>query len=418
MRIAIWILAATTGVTPVAGQGSAAPAADWQAEVRAAVAGRQLDRAAALVNARLATAPTDGEALGWRGRLLAWSGRWAEAERDYRTVLNTAPNDSDMLLGLADVLAWQQRFEEALATLEPIRGPEREAALRAEVELRRGRALRALRRSREARVAFHAALAADPQKAEARAGLASVAAEPRHELRAGADFDTFNYTEGEQAYSVHLRSQWNDRWATGLGLGAQNRFGEQPVRATAGATYRLTTRDSVTAGFTAGDGQGVVADREVFAEYGRGWRLSPRGFLRGIEAGERAHALWFSPGGGRVLALTSSALLYLPRDWTWSVQVTAARTRFTGTPAGWQPSAMTRLSFPLRRSLTGNAFFAAGTENFARADQLGRFSARTWGGGARWAFAARQEVSGYAAYQDRSQGRTQSSFGWSYAIRF
>jgi hypothetical protein len=72
----------------------------------------------------------------------------------------------------------------------------------------------------------------------------------------------------------------------------------------------------------------------------------------------------------------------------------------------------------LHRRLTGNTFFAAGTEDFARADQLGRFSARTWGGGARWAVAPRQELSGYAAYQDRSQGRTQRSFGWSYAIRF
>ncbi len=420
VRVAVrigWILALLPASTPLAAQRGPVPAGDWQAEVRAAVAAKQLDRAAALVESRLSAAPADLQARGWRGRLLAWSGRWVEAERDYRAVLDAAPNDSDIWLGLADVLAWQQRFEESLSALARI-AAENDAALRAEVETRRGRALRALGRRSEARAAFAAALRADPRSAEARAGQASVAPEPRHELRFGADFDTFNYTNGAQAYILHLRSQWNDRWTTGAGIGAQNRFGGQPARALASATCHLTRRDAVTAGMVAGDGQGVVADREFFAEYARGWRVSGRGLVRGIEAGERAHWLWFSPSGGRVLALTSSGLLYLPRDWTWSVQVTAARTRFAGTPAGWRPSGVTRLSFPVRARVTVNGFFAAGTENFARADQLGRFSARTWGGGARWAFAARQEASGYVAYQDRSQDRAQRSFGGSYAIRF
>jgi hypothetical protein len=65
-----------------------------------------------------------------------------------------------------------------------------------------------------------------------------------------------------------------------------------------------------------------------------------------------------------------------------------------------------------------HTFFAAGTENFARVDQVGRFSARTWGGGGRWNFDSRQDLTFYAGYQDRSQGRTQTSFGMSYGFRF
>ncbi|MCL4524779.1 MAG: hypothetical protein M1451_12865, partial [Acidobacteria bacterium] len=77
-----------------------------------------------------------------------------------------------------------------------------------------------------------------------------------------------------------------------------------------------------------------------------------------------------------------------------------------------------RLTFPLHRRVYGNVFYAVGTEDFARTDQLGRFSARTYGGGLRIALRQRQEWTAYLAYQDRTQGRKQTSFGFSYAIRF
>lgn len=41
-------------------------------------------------------------------------GRWPEAEREYRQVLNKAPNDVEILMGLADVALWQARPSEAL----------------------------------------------------------------------------------------------------------------------------------------------------------------------------------------------------------------------------------------------------------------------------------------------------------------
>ena len=83
---------------------------------------------------------------------------------------------------------------------------------------------------------------------------------------------------------------------------------------------------------------------------------------------------------------------------------------------------MTRLGFPLancgERRLSGNVFFAAGTEDFTQIDQIGRFASQTYGGGLRIQTNARQDVTGYASYQKRTQSRTDTNFGLSYGIHF
>ena len=98
--------------------------------------------------------------------------------------------------------------------------------------------------------------------------------------------------------------------------------------------------------------------------------------------------------------------------------MTGARAGFLGTPVDWTPSGWTKLGFPLQRRVTANLFFALGSENFAQIDQIGHFSAHTVGGGLRYQFAARQDIKGYVARQDRTQGQIDTSFGLSYGIRF
>ena len=51
-------------------------------------------------------------------------------------------------------------------------------------------------------------------------------------------------------------------------------------------------------------------------------------------------------------------------------------------------------------------------------DQIGRFASQTYGGGLRFQFTARQDITGYAAYQKRTQDRNDTSFGLSYGIHF
>jgi hypothetical protein len=109
---------------------------------------------------------------------------------------------------------------------------------------------------------------------------------------------------------------------------------------------------------------------------------------------------------------------YLPRDFTWNVTVTGARSGFASTGVDWAPAGSTRLGFPLYRRLSGNVAFAVGSEDFAQVDQIGRFSARTFGGGLRLRFASNQDISGYIARQNRSQAVIQTSYGVSYGIHF
>ena len=386
---------------------------DWQLQVRERIAAKQLGAALAVAERRLVDAPEDHEARGWRARLLAWTSQWKEAEAEYRRVLEVAPRDTDLLLGLADVLTWQQRFDEALALLDRARDVN---PAQIDVYLRQGRALRALGRTQLAREAFHEALVLDPRNSEAEAGLASLEPAPLHELRVGTDNDFFNYTAAAKAQTLSLRSQWSSRWTTNFAGNFYQRFGEDAGKFTGSATHRLSPRDALTAGGGVGHDQGVIPRAEAFFEYGHGFRLGTRRFLQGVETGYRQQWFWYQ--AARILAFTGSAVVYLPRSWMWSLAITAARSRFPSLPTEWRPSGLTRLSFPLHRPLSGNVFYGVGTENFALAEQIGHFSARTFGGGARYQLTSRQDITGYVLYQNRSQGRTQTSFGFSYAIRF
>jgi len=409
------ILLAFACALPTAASSLAGQQPAWQAEVRRLVSAGELSAALSVAERRLAAAPDDYEARGWRARLLSWLRRWSEAEAEYRKVLAAYPEDAEILAGLADVLAWQGRYEESLAVIERLRAA---SPGRAELHTREGRVLREMGRTEEARRAFRRALALAPGDREAQTGLASLDAARRHELRLGAEFDFFDFARDAAAASAALRLALDSRWTAEFGGDFFQRFGEQAGRLGAAATFRPRRSMSFTAGgaAAASDGRGVIARREAFLAYGHGFRLSESGFLRGLEAGYRQRWLWFRDA--RVLVAGPSFTLYFPREWSWAVQLAAARSRFPGAPAEWQPSGMTRLNFPLARALSGNVFFGVGAENFARADQLGRFAARTWGGGLRYALSPRHSVSGYYLYQSRSQQRRQSSLGISYAIRF
>jgi len=74
---------------------------DWQPRVRTEVQAQNLDAAFAVVEQRLAQAPDDLEAHGWRGRLLAWKGHWPEAEARIpvgSTELSKGRGGSDLLV--------------------------------------------------------------------------------------------------------------------------------------------------------------------------------------------------------------------------------------------------------------------------------------------------------------------------------
>jgi hypothetical protein len=142
--------------------------------------------------------------------------------------------------------------------------------------------------------------------------------------------------------------------------------------------------------------------------------------VRAVETVYGQHWYWYRTS--RILTLTGTAIVYLPREWTLSLGATGARSVFSGTSAEWRPSGITRLGFPLAnwgpKRLSGNVFFAAGTEDFGELDQIGRFASQTYGGGLRFQFTARQDLTGYGSYQKRTENRTDTSFGLNYGIHF
>ncbi len=385
---------------------------DWQEHVHSAVDHHQITAALAIVNRRLAGAPDDMEAHAWRGRLLAWTGHWQEAETEYRLVLNKFPNDVDVLSGLADVLLWQQKYSEALAVLEQARS---DAPQNPDVLVRRARLLALLERTSEARAQFQSVLSYDPSNPAAVSGLASLAGVSKYELRIGEEADFFNYTEDAEVETITLTAHLNRTWTTTIGVSPYHLFGENAVKIWAEAAYRFHQNNWVRVLGAGANPQDVVPESEALIEYGHGFRFS-NAWVKGLESSYQEHSLWYR--GAQVVTLNTTQIAYLPDGWTWTLSVTGAHTRFAGGESDWVPSGSAKLGLPLLRSLSGNLLFAVGAENFAQVDQIGRLSARTYGGGLRYRFAESQDVTAFVARQDREHGQKETSLGLSYGIRF
>jgi tetratricopeptide (TPR) repeat protein len=387
-------------------------APDWEKQVREEIHVHKLDAALAVVDQRLAKDASDLEARGWRGRLLAWQGHWASAETEYRRVLDQAPNDTEILCGLADVLLWQGKLQDALQVIDHARAID---PGQAEILLRKARILRALQNISGAKGQYRELLRLDPENQQARNELQGLAAETKHELRAGSDGSTFNYTTPAEDEVVFLTSHWTPRLTTTFNTGFYQRFGQLARNLVGSGSYRLTKSNWLTFGGAFANHQAIIPENETFFEFGHGLGFSNR-WVKGLEASYQQHWFWYH--GAHVLTLSGTQLYYLPKDWTWFFSVTGARSGFTGTSVEWVPSGYTRLSFPLYRNLGGNLTFANGTENFAAIDQIGHFSARTFAGGLKFRLAWNQDITGYVALQKRTGGTTQDSFGMSYGFHF
>jgi hypothetical protein len=272
-----------------------------------------------------------------------------------------------------------------------------------------------LQRTPEARAQFQALLVHDPANRSALSGLADLKVASRYELRVSEEADFFSYAENAQVETATLTARWNKVWTTGFGISPYHLFGENAVKTWADAAYTFRKNNWVRVLGAAANPQDVVPEREVLIEYGHGFRFS-NAAIQGLESSYQEHSLWYR--GAQVVALNTTQIFYLPKEWTWTLSATGARTQFSVGAASWVPSGSTKIGFPLLRRLSGNVLFAVGAENFAQVDEIGRLSARTYGGGVRYRFAESQDVTGFVARQDREYGQTQTSLGLSYGIRF
>ncbi len=390
---------------------------DWQAQVRKYCDAKDWPSAMRMLEQEIVRAPDDLDLKAWRARVLAWSGKLAEAQQEYLAILKISANDPDNWAGLASVYAREGKTAEALRAFDTaVKLDPRRADLRAA----RARALRDAGRRKEARDEFHEALTLDPKNSDARAGLISLRALPTQELRFGNDTDLFNFAGANRDEWLAWNSRWSQHWNSSIAASSYQRGGVNAGKVLGRITARAARWGALTVGGAVGHDNAVIPKSEAFFDLDRGWRLGGERFLRAVETSYGQHWYWYQ--AARILTLNGAAIIYFPREWTFTLAATGARSAFSGTGAEWRPSGSARLGFPLgawrEARLSGNIFFAAGTEDFARIDQIGGFASQTYGGGVRLQLTPRQDVTASGSYQRRTQNKTDTYVGLSYGIHF
>lgn len=404
-------------LTCVSASRAQSQALDWQAQVRRYAEAQDWGSALRLVEQEVARAPQDMDVRAWRARVLAWAGRLPEAEKEYLEILKVSRTDADNWMGLANVYLREGKLHEAQ---QAIGTAEELDPKRADIHTARARILRAEGQSKEAQSEFRYALHLDPGSTEAREGLVSVRRGAQHELRIGQDNDLLSYSPGYHDEWMSLVSQWTSHWTTSVAGDFYQRSGAGAGKFVGSITRRQSGWGAFTVGGAIGHDNAVIPKSEAFFDLDHGWKAGESGFVRGVEFSYAQHWYWYQ--SARILSLTGTTLVYFPQNWTFTLGATGSRSAFSGTNAEWRPSGIARLGFPLAhwgdRRLSGNLSYAAGTENFAIVDQIGSFASQTYGGGLRLQFSNRQDLTGFAGYQRRTQNRTDMSFGLSYGIHF
>ena len=389
----------------------------WQARVQKDADVHDWADALRIIDQELARSPDDMDIRAWRARVLAWAGRLAEAEHEYDAVLKVEKEDPDNWIGLATVYMQQGRMQEALKAAD--RAVELDPK-RADLRATRAQIFGASGDISNARIEFKKALALDPGSEEARLGLSSLRGEGKQELRLGFDGSLFSFAPANNDQWVTLVSNWTRRWTTSAAVSFFQRGGIDAGNFVGSVTRSQPKWGGITVGGATGHDNGVIPETEAFFELDHGFKISESRPIRGIELAYGQHWYWYTTA--RILAVNETAIVYLPRDWTWTLGLTQARSHFSDTGVDWRPSGLTRLGFPLahrsQRELSGNVFYAVGTEDFAEVDLIGSFASQTYGGGLRFRFTPHQDVTGYGAFQQRTQNRAATSFGLTYGIRF
>jgi tetratricopeptide (TPR) repeat protein len=407
LTVVIMLLAASSA-------GAQASPADWHGRVRELCEKSDWTSALRIVEQEIAHAPSDVDVRAWRARVLAWSGNLSAAELEYQTILSISARDPDIWLGLAGVYTREGKHDKALQALETaVQLDPKRADLRAA----RARALRAAGERARARAEFQEALRFDPHSAEARSGLISLGREPRSELRLGGEADFLSYTAAYEGSWVSLVTHWTPKWGTSVAENVYQRGGVIAEKFTGSVTAGLPQLGALTLGGAVAHDNSVIPKSEAFLNLDHGWKVGEVTPVRGIEFAYGQHWYWYQTA--RILTLNGTAVVYFARDWSFSLGAIGARSSFSSTGTEWRPSGTVRLGFPLlAERLSGNVFFAAGTENFAAADQIGKFASQTYGGGLRFRFTPRQDINLVSSYQKRTQDRTDTYLGVSYGIRF
>ncbi len=378
----------------------------------AAVQARQYKTALELYTRLAERNPKDMEARIWVARLESWQKHYTIAERGYREVLAADPGNVEAELGLIDVLSWQKQYPEAQQRLEKLRGRRPRDP---EVVVRLARLARWQGHTADAKRYYAETLALNPAEPDTRReaeATPTTVAETHFRLAFGYSRDDYDFTEAANEGFVELA--YTAGRATVLGrTHYQSKFGEQRPRYAVGTAVKLASRTWLRSEFGWASANAVVVPRhDALLELTQGLRA---GFAMG--GGYR----YLNFRDGEVQVVSASTDIDLHPSLHLYLRYTPALTRFKATGAcTWNHNGWTRLVWDANKALSPYLLYALGSESFEAmtVDQLGRFAAHSYGGGAEIRANSRQGFRAGYFYQRRTQGHRQHSLNVSYFVNF
>ena len=271
MVVHVMTFALLLAVSPAYGQSQATA---WQAQVRKYAEAKDWDSATRLVEQEIARAPQDMDVRAWRARVLAWSGKLQEAEKEYLEILKVSRMDPDNWMGLASVYSREGKLSDADRTISTA---EELDPKRSDIHAARARILRAEGQRKEAQSEFQSALHLDPESAEAREGVVSVRRGAQHELRIGQDNDLLSYSAGYHDEWMSVVSQWTSHWTTSVAGDFCQRSGAEAGKFVGSITRRQSNWGALTVGGAIGRDNAVIPKSEALFDLDHGWKTGESG---------------------------------------------------------------------------------------------------------------------------------------------
>ncbi len=404
------LVAAVALDAPLSAQVSPTEREQAMKDARVHVEAQRFDEAQKIFQYLVDRNPNDLEARTWVARLEGWQKNYPRAEKLYRAVLADAPSNVEATLGLADVLGWTARYQEGLALLEDLLTEKPEDV---EVLIRLGRIHRWQNHRGKALYYYRQVLIRDPSNQEADDTIKILTQQKSFRFETGYFLEDFDFASNTNGHFVQLLYRDFDRLTLLGRLQFQNKFDQNNVRATFGATYRLGQRTWLRGEISgAPPNDTVIANSDFTAELVQG--LPGR-----IALGGSYRFLDFETADVQVLTVIVN---WDPNpNFHLYLRYNPARTEFRQTNQSiWNQNGWVRLVWDAHRNLSPYALFSVGAESFEgfSTDRLGSFSAQTYGGGAEVRFADSHGIRLGYYLQNRTQGRRQQGFNLSYFLDF
>ncbi|MGH7517460.1 MAG: YaiO family outer membrane beta-barrel protein [Gemmatimonadales bacterium] len=363
---------------------------------------QRLDEALDLYQALVTSDSHNFDDRFWVAKLTGWTGRPAAAESLFTALLQGRPEDYDSRIGLIDVRIRLKHYAAAQADLEVLGRAHIDDP---EVLFRHGRVCEAVGNRHQARRYFEQVLATKPDHEESAEALRRLAVDPR--WASGIEYygEQISHTAATSGATASLQARPSDRLRWRAAASLQQKFTQTEVRVGGELTHGLFGATELRWSAYVAPGAEVLPRRT----YGLG--VARKVGQRLVLYGDYTLLDFESADVHRA---GSGLELYAGRQWIFAGHYTFASTHVPG--AGGAVSnhaASVSVGYLYGGTNVLRVSGAAGGESFAlpSIDAIGEFSAHTIGIDWRQFVSPWLGLALFYAYQDRSDGVKQHSYG-------